>query len=136
MPYVKYGGLRFLEAAHVKDLLALLRVLDNPWDELAWFRALQLLEGVGAATARRVMGELGVGTGGPERPGERGGGPVAEPGEPNVTPLARLLAAAPRVPAAARPELGGLRSALGECADGCLPGGATPPPAVTAAATT
>jgi len=114
VPYVKYGGLRFLEAAHVKDLLALLRVLDNPRDELAWFRALQLLEGVGAATARRVMEELGVG----------------QAGEPNVTPLARLLAAPPKVPAAARPELVGLRSALAECADGCLPGGATPPPAV------
>jgi DNA helicase-2/ATP-dependent DNA helicase PcrA len=116
VPYVKYGGLRFLEAAHVKDLLALLRVLDNPWDELAWFRTLQLLEGVGAATARRVMDELGVGSGGP--------------GDPNVTPLSRLLAAPPRVPAAARQELGGLRAALAESADGCLPGGATPPPAV------
>ncbi|HSS08628.1 MAG TPA: ATP-dependent helicase, partial [Acidimicrobiales bacterium] len=51
IPYVKYGGLKFLEAAHVRDLLALLRVLDNPWDELAWFRTLQLLEGVGQATA-------------------------------------------------------------------------------------
>src|SRR5205085_1829480 len=38
IPYVKYGGLRFLEAAHVKDLLSLLRMLDNPHDELAWFR--------------------------------------------------------------------------------------------------
>jgi DNA helicase-2/ATP-dependent DNA helicase PcrA len=129
VPYVKYGGLRFVEAAHVKDLLALLRVLDNPSDELAWFRVLQLLEGVGAATARRVMGDLGLG---PQRPPEReagaAGGP--EPGDPNVTPLSRLLAAAPRVPAAARPELAGLRSTLAECADGCLPGGATPPPAV------
>ena len=66
VPYVKYGGLRFLEAAHVKDLLALLRLLDNPWDELAWFRALQLLEGVGAATARRVTGELFTGGRAPE----------------------------------------------------------------------
>ncbi|HEX2046892.1 MAG TPA: ATP-dependent helicase [Acidimicrobiales bacterium] len=114
VPYVKYGGLRFLEAAHVKDLLALLRLLDNPWDELAWFRTLQLLEGVGAATARRVMAELEVTTA----------------GDPTVTPLARLLAAPPRVPAAARPGLAGLRSALAECADGCLPGGATPPSAV------
>ena len=119
VPFVKYGGLKFLEAAHVKDLLALLRVLDNPRDELAWFRALQLLEGVGAATARRVMGELGLGTVG-----------VGQPAEPNVTPLGRLLAAPPRVPPAARPELGGLRSALAACADGSLPGGATPPPAV------
>ena len=114
VPYVKYGGLKFLEAAHVKDLMALLRVLDNPFDELAWFRTLQLLEGVGAATARRVMGELGLN---------------AAP-DPNVTPLARLLAAPPRVPAAAIPELHGLRAALGECADACLPGGATPPSAV------
>jgi DNA helicase-2/ATP-dependent DNA helicase PcrA len=118
VPYVKYGGLKFLEAAHVKDLVALLRILDNPQDELAWFRVLQLLEGVGAATARRVMGELGFGE---RRP---------PPGEPNVTPLARLLAAAPRVPPAARPELAGLRAALADCADGCLPNGGTPPPAV------
>ena len=47
IPYVKYGGLRYLEAAHVKDFLALLRLADNPRDELAWFRLLQLLEGVG-----------------------------------------------------------------------------------------
>ena len=47
IPYVKYGGLKFLEAAHVKDVLALLRILDNPFDEVSWFRVLQLLEGVG-----------------------------------------------------------------------------------------
>jgi DNA helicase-2/ATP-dependent DNA helicase PcrA len=120
VPYVKYGGLKFLEAAHVKDLLSLLRVLDNPWDELAWFRALQLLEGVGAATARRMMADLGL--------GPAAGDPTA--GDPNVSPLARLLAAAPRVPSAAREELGGLRSALADCADGSLPGGTTPPPAM------
>ncbi|MGI8984455.1 MAG: ATP-dependent helicase, partial [Acidimicrobiales bacterium] len=117
VPYVKYGGLKFLEAAHVKDLIALLRVLDNPRDELAWFRTLQLIEGVGAATARRVMDELGV----------------AGPGEPNVTPLGRLLAAPPRVPAAGRDELGGVRAALADWADGCLPGGDTPPRAVRVA---
>ncbi len=60
IPYVKYGGLRFVEAAHVKDLLALLRLLDNPWDEMAWFRVVRLLEGVGPATAARVLGQLGV----------------------------------------------------------------------------
>ena len=116
--YVKYGGLKFLEAAHVKDLLSLLRVLDNPFDELAWFRTLQLLEGVGAATAKRVMGELFA--------------PAGETGaaDPNLTPLARLLAAAPKVPAAAREELAGLRSALGDCADGTAPGGGAPPAAV------
>jgi DNA helicase-2/ATP-dependent DNA helicase PcrA len=58
IPFVKYGGLRYLEAAHVKDLIALLRLADNPGDELAWFRILQLLEGVGPVIARRVMDVL------------------------------------------------------------------------------
>ena len=60
VPYVKYGGLRFLEAAHVRDLLALLRILDNPRDELAWFRALRLVEGVGQARASRMIELIGV----------------------------------------------------------------------------
>jgi DNA helicase-2/ATP-dependent DNA helicase PcrA len=58
IPYVKYGGLRYLEAAHVKDFLALLRLADNPADRLSWFRWLQLLEGVGPAIARRVLEAL------------------------------------------------------------------------------
>ena len=60
IPFVKYGGLKFLEAAHVKDVLAFLRVLENPCDEVSWFRVLQLLDGIGPATARRLMDELGV----------------------------------------------------------------------------
>jgi ATP-dependent DNA helicase UvrD/PcrA len=55
IPFVKYGGLCYLEAAHVKDLIALFRLADNPVDEISWFRVLQLLEGVGPATARRVL---------------------------------------------------------------------------------
>jgi len=55
IPFVKYGGLRYLEAAHVKDLIALFRLLDNPANELSWFRVLQLLDGVGPATARRAL---------------------------------------------------------------------------------
>ena len=54
IPYVKYGGLKFLEAAHVKDLLALLRWADNPKNRIAAFRALQLLPGVGPATAQHA----------------------------------------------------------------------------------
>ena len=61
IPFVKYGGLKYLEAAHVKDLLALLRTLDNPNDELAWHRVLSLLDGVGPATVRRVVDELNRG---------------------------------------------------------------------------
>ena len=52
---MKYGGLRYLEAAHVKDFLSLLRLVANPRDELSWFRVLQLLEGVGPVRARRVV---------------------------------------------------------------------------------
>ena len=54
IPFVKFGGLKFLEAAHVKDLVAMLRVLENPRDELAWNRVLMLVPGVGQATATRV----------------------------------------------------------------------------------
>jgi DNA helicase-2/ATP-dependent DNA helicase PcrA len=55
IPYVKYGGLKFLEAAHVKDLLAVLRWADNPKNRLAAFRALQLLPGMGPSTAEQVV---------------------------------------------------------------------------------
>ena len=55
IPYVKYGGLKFLEAAHVKDVLAVLRWADNPRNRIAAFRALQLLPGVGPATAERCL---------------------------------------------------------------------------------
>jgi len=55
IPYVKFGGLRFLEAAHVKDFLAALRLVENPQDEVAWSRVLQLIDGVGPSTARRVL---------------------------------------------------------------------------------
>ncbi len=55
IPYVKYGGLKFLEAAHVKDMLALLRWADNPKNRLASFRVLKLLPGVGPATAEQAF---------------------------------------------------------------------------------
>ena len=59
IPFVKYGGLKFIEAAHVKDLLAMLRWAENPHDALAGFRVLQLLPGIGPASARRAMAHLG-----------------------------------------------------------------------------
>jgi DNA helicase-2/ATP-dependent DNA helicase PcrA len=60
IPFVKYGGLRYLEAAHVKDLLAAFRIADNPRDEVAWFRVLQLLPGVGPTKAKRAVSALGL----------------------------------------------------------------------------
>ncbi len=55
IPFVKYGGLKFLEAGHVKDLLAILRWAENVRDTLAAFRTLQLLPGIGPANARRAI---------------------------------------------------------------------------------
>jgi DNA helicase-2/ATP-dependent DNA helicase PcrA len=55
IPFVKFGGLKFLEAAHIKEILALLRFVENPRDRVAGFRALNLLPGVGPATAQRVL---------------------------------------------------------------------------------
>ena len=60
IPFVKFGGLKFLESAHIKDVLAILRVLENPRDEVSWFRVLQLLDGIGPASARSLMAALGV----------------------------------------------------------------------------
>jgi DNA helicase-2/ATP-dependent DNA helicase PcrA len=55
IPYVKYGGLKFLEAAHVKDALSALRWADNPKNRIAAFRALQLMPGVGPAAATKCF---------------------------------------------------------------------------------
>ena len=58
IPFVKYGGLKYLEAAHVKDFIALLRLADNLADELSWLRVLKLLEGVAAGKARKILDAL------------------------------------------------------------------------------
>ena len=99
IPFVKYGGLKFLEAAHVKDALSLLRVLENPFDEVSWFRVLQLPEGVGPATARRLMDELGVRRTDDDQP----------------SPLLRFLEEPVAVPKAAVSGVKELRAALGDC---------------------
>ncbi|HEY7222053.1 MAG TPA: ATP-dependent helicase [Micromonosporaceae bacterium] len=67
VPYVKYGGLKFLEAAHVKDFIAGVRLLDNPLDELAWFRLLRLHNGIGPARAQGILDALRVTEPDPER---------------------------------------------------------------------
>jgi len=58
IPFVKYGGLKFLEAAHVKDVLSILRLVENPRDTTSAFRVLQLLDGVGPAHAKRAIAHL------------------------------------------------------------------------------
>jgi DNA helicase-2/ATP-dependent DNA helicase PcrA len=58
IPFVKYGGLQFLEAAHVKDMLSVLRWADNPRNDLAGFRTLQILPGMGPVNARATLDAL------------------------------------------------------------------------------
>jgi DNA helicase II / ATP-dependent DNA helicase PcrA len=58
IPFVKFGGLKFLDAAHIKDMLALLRFVENPRDRVAGFRLLHLLPGVGPASAQRVLDRM------------------------------------------------------------------------------
>ncbi len=55
IPFVKFGGLKFLDSAHVKDMLAILRFAQNPRDRVAGFRLLQLLPGIGSLTAGRIL---------------------------------------------------------------------------------
>ncbi len=101
IPYVKYGGLRFVEAAHVKDLLAAFRLADNASDSLAWFRLLQLHEGVGPTTARRILAALGLGD------------PVADP-LTHEEVLDRWPRAAELLPASSRSQAESLVAALAQ----------------------
>ena len=58
IPFVKYGGLKLLESAHIKDVVSILRILANPYDFLSWNRVLLLLEGVGPRSAERIVNLL------------------------------------------------------------------------------
>jgi DNA helicase-2/ATP-dependent DNA helicase PcrA len=99
IPFVKYGGLKFLESAHVKDMLAVMRVLENPRDEVSWFRIFQLLDGIGPAGARSIMRAIGV-------------------RDAQHDPVRCLIETPPNVPDAAQSGLDALRSALADCTNG------------------
>ena len=60
VPFVKYGGQKFVEAAHIKDAVSYLRILHNRHDQVSWHRAFLLLKGVGPKTAERIIAELMV----------------------------------------------------------------------------
>jgi DNA helicase-2/ATP-dependent DNA helicase PcrA len=60
IPFVKFGGLKFLDAAHVKDVLALLKFAENPRDRVAGFRVLHLLPGIGPTSAQRILDQTTV----------------------------------------------------------------------------
>jgi len=98
IPFVKFGGLKFLEAAHVKDVLGVLRWAENPADPVAGFRTTQLLPGVGPAFARRAIDA------------------VVAAAVPSLAALAAL-----RPPPAARERWPGLLELLAALADPATP---------------
>lgn len=55
IPFKKYGGFKFIETAHIKDLIAFLRITENPKDVVAWNRVLLLIEGIGPRTAEKII---------------------------------------------------------------------------------
>jgi DNA helicase-2/ATP-dependent DNA helicase PcrA len=62
IPYLVRSGVRFFEQAHIKDVIAHVRIISNPHDELAWMRALRLVSGIGPRTAARLWEEIGAST--------------------------------------------------------------------------
>jgi DNA helicase-2/ATP-dependent DNA helicase PcrA len=106
IPFVKYGGLKYMEAAHVKDFVALMRLTDNPADELSWFRVFKLLDGVGPTRARRVLDTLRASADGPPE-------------------LERWAAAVEHVPEGSRGQASAVISALIETGAGCADGAGT-----------
>ena len=58
IPFVKYGGLKFVEASHIKDLVSLLRIIQNPNDAISWNRVLLLFEGIGTKTAQSLIARM------------------------------------------------------------------------------
>ena len=58
IPFVKFGGYKFVETSHVKDVVAYLRVLENPRDVVSWNRILLLIDGVGPRTAEKVVDDI------------------------------------------------------------------------------
>ncbi|HEY0077905.1 MAG TPA: UvrD-helicase domain-containing protein [Pyrinomonadaceae bacterium] len=60
IPFRKFGGIKFAESAHIKDVLSLLRVAVNPSDTLSWFRALKLIDHIGDATVEQIIEYLGI----------------------------------------------------------------------------
>ena len=129
IPFHKFGGLKFIEAAHIKDLLSLLRILENPYDEISWFRILQMLEGIGPRVAQKIMDDLGVrrpagqgrgnsaaiGTGGTLPVSATGAGSLPASAAPE-SPLRKLFTSPPSPPPAAREAYESLRLTLAQCA--------------------
>ncbi len=104
IPFIKFGGIDYMGTAHVKDLLSLLRVLDNPTDVLAWHRVLNSLEGIGPKRLRELNHELGL-----------------DADDTRPLALERFLSAEFRPPARAAQQVALLQDAWGSCGSDDLP---------------
>ena len=112
IPYVKFGGLRFTDTAHVKDFVSAARILANPADDLAWFRLLRLHEGIGPVHAQRILAALAPpASADPPSPGPPSPGPWA------TLPAGEAVEAAP---ARARKALAATLASLADAATGPL----------------
>jgi DNA helicase II / ATP-dependent DNA helicase PcrA len=58
IPFKKFGGIKFMETAHIKDILAHLRIIFNPSDAISWQTVLLLIDGVGPRTASKIVDEV------------------------------------------------------------------------------
>ncbi len=61
IPFQKFGGMKFVETAHIKDVMAFLRIAVNPKDVVSWYRILLMHEGVGPKTAQKILDDLALG---------------------------------------------------------------------------
>ncbi|MCS7052353.1 MAG: ATP-dependent helicase [Ignavibacterium sp.] len=61
IPFQKFGGMKFIESAHIKDVVAFLRIIENPKDVISWYRILLLHEGIGPKTAQRILDDIAAG---------------------------------------------------------------------------
>jgi DNA helicase-2/ATP-dependent DNA helicase PcrA len=104
IPYVKFGGLRFTDTAHVRDFLAAARVLANPADDLAWFRLLRLHDGIGPSHARRVLAIVASGQDVPPQDWPQAAEAAPARSRRTLTVTLGRLAAAASGPAAAQAE--------------------------------
>jgi DNA helicase-2/ATP-dependent DNA helicase PcrA len=89
IPFVKFGGMKFVEAAHVKDIISHLRILENPRDAVSWHRILLLLDGIGPKKAHLIIDDVMSGTISIQRGAE--GLPAKLRADDNVAPLFELL---------------------------------------------
>ena len=104
IPYVKFGGLRFTDTAHVKDFLAAARILANPANDLAWFRLLRLHDGIGPGHARRILAVVASGQELPPQDWPQAAQAAPARSRAALTATLGQLAAAASDPAAAQAE--------------------------------